>query len=66
MDIDIQGITKENLEKLDKALLTVLPLEDRETLKGASNAGYHYLGSGKIMAQIGKAFAEAALELGKK
>ena len=59
VDIDIQGITKENLAKLDKALLTVLPLEDRETLKGASNAGYHYLGSAKIMAQIGKAFAEA-------
>ena len=27
--------------------------------KGASNAGYHYLGSAKILAQIGKAFAEA-------
>ncbi len=27
--------------------------------KGTSNAAYHYLGSAKIMAQIGKAFAEA-------
>jgi len=33
---------------------------------GASNGGYHYLGSAKIMAQIGKAFAEAMLEMEKK
>ena len=30
---------------------------------GKSNAEYHYLGSGKIMAQIGKAFAEAVADL---
>lgn len=35
---------------------------DREVLKGASNQGYHYLGSAKIMAQIGKAFAEAMVK----
>ena len=34
--------------------------------RGASNAGYHYLGCGKTMALIGKAFAEATLELQKK
>lgn len=28
-------------------------------LKGASNGGYHYLGAAKIMAPIGKAFAES-------
>ncbi len=28
-------------------------------LKGASNGGYHYLGAAKIMAPIGRAFAEA-------
>ncbi len=33
--------------------------------KGASNARYHYLGSAKILAQIGKAFAEAMVELEK-
>ena len=33
---------------------------------GVSNAGYHYLGSGKIMAQIGKGFAEAMAELNSK
>jgi hypothetical protein len=27
--------------------------------QGTSNAAYHYLGCGKIMAQIGKAFADA-------
>jgi hypothetical protein len=28
-------------------------------LKAASNGGYHYLGAAKIMAPIGRAFAEA-------
>ena len=32
---------------------------------GTSNAAYHYLGSAKIMAQIGKAFAEAVAETSK-
>ena len=31
--------------------------------RGASNAGYHYLGCAKTMALIGKAFAEAMLEM---
>jgi hypothetical protein len=43
----------------------VLPLKDREILKGASNGDYHYMGSAKIMAQIGKAFAEAMAVLQK-
>ena len=34
--------------------------------RGASNGGYHYLGCAKTMAQIGKAFAEAMLEMEKK
>jgi hypothetical protein len=33
---------------------------------GASNAEFHYLGSAKILGQIGKAFAEANAELLKK
>lgn len=33
--------------------------------KGVSNAEYHYLGSAKIMAQIGKGFAEAVADLNK-
>ncbi|MCX6880530.1 MAG: hypothetical protein NTW21_43000 [Verrucomicrobia bacterium] len=32
-------------------------------LKGVSNGGYHYLGAAKIMAPIGKAFAEVNLKL---
>ena len=34
-----------------------------EILKGSSNAQYHYNGSAKIMAQIGKGFAEAMAKL---
>jgi alpha-galactosidase len=43
----------------------VLSPEDREALNGASNGGYHYFGSAKIFAQMGKAFAEANLRLMK-
>jgi hypothetical protein len=32
---------------------------EMEILKGSSNAEYHYNGSAKIMAQIGKGFADA-------
>ena len=31
-------------------------------LKGTANAGYHYFGSGKILSQIGEAFAKQLLE----
>ena len=34
--------------------------------KGISNAAYHYLGSAKIMAKIGKGFTEAIVELNHK
>ena len=44
-------------ETFSKHELTVLKT-------GVSNAAYHYMGSAKIMAQIGKAFAEAMVELG--
>lgn len=33
--------------------------QEWKRLKGASNGGYHYLGAAKIMAPIGKAFAES-------
>ncbi len=32
-------------------------------MKGVSNGGYHYLGAAKILAPIGKAFAEAMANL---
>ncbi len=65
IDLRIEGITKADQEKLDLALEEVLSPKDREALKGSSNGGYHYLGSAKIFAQMGKAFAEALLPLPK-
>ncbi len=35
--------------------------EERKRLAGASNGGYHYLGSAKILAPIGRAFADALI-----
>ncbi|MFO0001213.1 MAG: hypothetical protein ACK559_08785, partial [bacterium] len=55
----------EDLETLALALDEVLPAKDREALTGASNGGYHYFGSAKIFAQMGKAFAEALLPFQK-
>jgi len=37
--------------------------DEWKRLAGVSNGGYHYLGAAKIMAPIGKAFAEAIVEL---
>lgn len=65
LDVWIEGITPSDQEKLDLALEEVLSPNDREVLKGASNGGYHYWGSAKIFAQMGKAFAEALLTLQK-
>jgi alpha-galactosidase len=65
IDMRIEGITKADQKKLDLALEEVLSPKDREALKGASNGGYHYFGSAKIFAQMGKAFAEANLKLMK-
>ncbi|MFM7181779.1 MAG: sialate O-acetylesterase [Verrucomicrobiales bacterium] len=63
LDAWIEGITKADQKRMDLALEEVLPPKDREALKGASNAGYHYFGSAKFFAQIGKAFAEANLKM---
>lgn len=51
---------KAYLEKFKKELIT----DEDEALwqRGASNAGYHYLGSAKTMALIGQAFANALLD----
>jgi alpha-galactosidase len=65
IDMRIEGITKADQKRLDLALEEVLSPKDREALKGASNGGYHYFGSAKIFAQMGKAFAEAMLSLQK-
>jgi alpha-galactosidase len=65
LDLRIEGITKADQKKLDLALEEVLSPKDREVLKGSSNGGYHYFGSAKIFAQMGKAFAEAIVSLQK-
>jgi hypothetical protein len=65
LDAWIEGITTADRERLDIALEEVLSPKDREALQGASNGGYHYFGSAKIFAQMGKAFAEANLKLMK-
>jgi hypothetical protein len=62
-DLWLEGITPSEKEKLDSALHEVLPLKDREILKGASNGDYHYMGAAKILAPIGTAFADAMLGL---
>ncbi len=47
------------LDEFTNKLFTSDELKVLET--GKSNAEYHYLGSGKVLAQIGKAFAEAVV-----
>ncbi len=43
----------------------VSPAEAAAWKRGASNAGYHYLGCAKTFALMGKAFAEATLEMNR-
>jgi hypothetical protein len=63
IDLFIEGITSEGCKQLTQALEQVFSADDRVVADGVSNAGYHYMGSAKIMAQIGKAFAEAVDEI---
>lgn len=58
---DDKSLTKEQREAAVEAFIAeIYSPEERHILEvGKSNAEFHYLGSGKIMAQIGKAFAEA-------
>jgi alpha-galactosidase len=44
----------------------ITPADEAMWKRGASNAGYHYLGCAKTMVLIGKAFAEANLKMEKK
>jgi len=52
------------LEKYTAEVYTPEELQVKEA--GASNRGYHYLGSAKILTQIGKGFADAMLEVMKQ
>jgi hypothetical protein len=42
---------------------SLTPEEQKRLKAGVSNGGYHYLGAAKILAPIGKAFAEGMLKL---
>jgi alpha-galactosidase len=44
---------------------SLTPEEEKRLKAGVSNEGYHYLGAARIMAPIGKAFAEAMVKLQK-
>jgi hypothetical protein len=55
---------KAYLKKYEVELFS--PEEAVKWARGASNVGYHYLGCAKTFALIGKAFAEANLEMMKK
>ncbi len=48
---------------LKKAIAKNFKPEELKRLKGVSDGGYHYLGAAKIMAPIGKAFAEEMINL---
>jgi len=71
MDLWIEGITRQGRayvnseEYLLKQMDKVCTRREQKIIMGASNGGYHYLGSAKIMAQIGRAFAKALLEMEK-
>jgi alpha-galactosidase len=52
-------------EARKKAMAENFTPEELKRLKGISNGGYHYLGAAKIMAPIGKAFAEAMTNMEK-
>ena len=60
-------MTKEQQEAYLKEYRAKLITPEDEALwkRGASNAGYHYLGCAKTFALIGQAFAEAAVSLQK-
>jgi hypothetical protein len=54
---------REHMRKFEAELIS--PAEAALWKRGASNAGYHYLGSAKTFALMGKAFAEALLTTAK-
>jgi alpha-galactosidase len=72
IDLAIEGLPADakdyvnSTEYMRKRMSTVFTPREQELLSGASNAAYHYMGSGKMMAQIGKAFAEAMLGMEKR
>jgi alpha-galactosidase len=66
-ELNAQGLSKEAQKAaIDEFLRTVYTPEEWKLMEtGVSHACYHYLGSSKIMARIGKSFAEAMIQLEK-
>ena len=58
-----EGQKREHLQAFEAKVIT--PAEKAMWERGASNAGYHYLGCAKTFALMGKAFAEATLQMRK-
>ncbi|MGB8167106.1 MAG: sialate O-acetylesterase [Chthoniobacteraceae bacterium] len=56
-----EAAKREYVKQFEAKLIS--PAEAALWERGASNAGYHYLGCAKTFAQMGRAFAEATLEL---
>ena len=54
---------REYLKQYEAKLIS--PAEEAMWKRGASNAGYHYLGCAKTFALMGKAFADASLQIMK-
>jgi alpha-galactosidase len=52
---------REYMKEYEARLIT--PAEAATWKRGASNAGYHYLGCAKTFALMGRAFAEVTLEM---
>ena len=52
---------KEQMAYEAKRLAEILSPEEALAYKGISNKSFHYLGSAKILNQIGEAFAEALI-----
>jgi alpha-galactosidase len=69
VDLAIEGLPADAVqyvnsrEYFEKRMDTMFTKREQQLLLGASNGGYHYMGSGKILGQIGKAFAEAMQSL---
>jgi len=60
-DPNLSPAAREEAKK--KAVQETFTPKELKRMKGISNGGYHYLGAAKIMAPIGKAFAEAIVKL---
>ena len=66
VDAKVAEEKDDSWENKMKHMAKNFPHAEWKRMKGVSNGGYHYLGAAKIMAPIGKAFAEATLSLGEK